>query len=125
MKGLGDRSENISNHELVCKCGCGKNDTPQEVIDVVQDVCDHFSEMLNRKVILDINSGNRCETYNKSIGGAPASRHIVGDAIDFVIRGVSPHKVWSVLSSKYPDKYGIGKYVNFTHIDVRPTKARW
>ena len=26
---------------------------------------------------------------------------------------------------KYPDKYGIGMYSSFTHIDTRRTKARW
>ncbi|MBR3569238.1 MAG: hypothetical protein IKN96_00345 [Oscillibacter sp.] len=41
------------------------------------------------------------------------------------VKGVPPEKVYAYLTGKYPNKYGIGKYQTFTHIDVRPSKARW
>ena len=37
----------------------------------------------------------------------------------------TPEKVYAYLTEKYPGKYGIGKYPTFTHIDTRPSKARW
>lgn len=33
---------------------------------------------------ISLTSGKRCEKHNKAIGGAPKSRHCVGDAADLV-----------------------------------------
>lgn len=66
-----------------------------------------------------INSGNRCPTHNKNVGGAANSYHVRGRAADIVIKGVSPDIVHAYLDGKYPTQYGLGKYKTFTHIDSR------
>jgi hypothetical protein len=38
---------------------------------------------------------------------------------------VHDDKVADYLEEKYPDKYGIGRYIGRTHLDIRKTKARW
>ena len=73
---------------------------------------------------LIINSGYRCPTHNKNVGGASRSQHLKGTAAD--LRGVNmkPNQV-----HRHADKIfsngGVGKYKTFTHVDVRGTRSRW
>ena len=98
---------------------CDKILIESELIEVLEDVRTHF----NSPVI--ITSGYRTPEYNKKIGGVKNSQHTKGTAADIKIENVLASKVQKYLSQKYTNKYGIGKYKNFTHIDVRKKKARW
>ena len=48
-----------------------------------------------------------------------------GNAADIAVKGINPKGVADYLESKYPDKYGLGRYKSFTHIDVRKNRSRW
>ena len=98
---------------------CDKILIESELVKVLEDVRTHF----NMPVI--ITSGYRTTEYNKKIGGVKNSQHTKGTAADIKVKMVQASEVQSYLNRKYPDKYGIGKYKNFTHIDVREKKARW
>jgi len=105
--------------EFACKCGCGFDVVDVELLAVLEDVREHFGFPVY------ITSGNRCAKHNASIGGAEHSKHTVGIAADFHVATIDDDKVADYLERMYPNKYGIGRYVGRTHIDVRPTKARW
>lgn len=105
--------------EFACKCGCGTSTVDAELLNVVSDVREHFG----KPVV--ITSGHRCLKHNTAVGGAKGSMHLTGKAADIKVVGVDPADVHAYLVNKYPDKYGIGRYSNFTHIDVRDAKARW
>ena len=90
-----------------------------ELINVLEEIRAHF----NKPVI--ITSGYRTPEYNKKIGGAKNSQHTKGKAADIKVSGIPAKEVQKYLKNKYPNKYGIGSYLNFTHIDVRAKKARW
>jgi uncharacterized protein YcbK (DUF882 family) len=98
-----------------------------ETIKVVQACCDHFEAVLGLdRVVLHINSAARCLEYNRKIGSPDGSLHPKARAVDFTIDGVLPADVYAYLVSAYPDRYGFGKYKNFTHADARSGKAaRW
>ena len=115
---MGDISKNFSKSEFTCKCGCGFVIVNPELIQVLEDLRQHYGPVR-------INSGCRCPKYNKAVGGGSNSEHMRGTASDITVNGYSPAKVQQYLLAKYPGKYGIGVYTTFTHIDVRPTKARW
>ena len=94
----------------------------RELIEVLEKVRAHFGH----PVI--VNSGVRCDTHNANVGGATNSRHRTGyaDAADIVVKDVPAYTVHKWLIDAYPDRYGIGAYPSFTHIDVRPGgPARW
>ena len=116
-------SKHFKKREFACKCGCGlglnDGDVNPELIEVLEDVREHFG----RPVV--INSGLRCKEHNARVGGAKMSQHLFGTASDIRVQGVEPSVVHKYLIEKYPDKYGIGKYKTFTHIDVRDYKARF
>jgi uncharacterized protein YcbK (DUF882 family) len=116
---MGDLSEHFSRKEFECSCGCGTDTVDAELLHVLESIRSVTGAAIK------INSGHRCEKHNKSIGGAKNSMHLTGKAADIVVKGISPKDVYENLDIAYKDKYGIGKYETFTHIDVRKTKARW
>lgn len=125
---MGDLTKNISRSELECSCGCGLASMDWETIEAVQECCDHFAHQRGiDKVVLSINSAARCYAYNRSpaVGSNDNSQHPRCCAMDIRIATIEPYDVWEYLSDKYPDKYGLGYYPSFTHIDTRSTKARW
>ena len=119
---MGDISKDFDRKDFGCKCDyedCVDIAVDAELLKVLQDVRDHFNAPLN------INCSYRCEKHNADVGGATKSQHLLGTAADIWVKGIHPHKVYAYLDEKYPDKYGLGKYSTFTHIDVRSWMARF
>lgn len=113
-------SKNFSRVEFSCKCGCGFDTIDAGLINILQDLRDHFSA---RVVVL---SGNRCAQHNESIGGSENSQHKKSRAADIFVVNVSPKGVHAYLDSKYGQSVSLGLYETFTHVDTRTNGgARW
>ena len=113
-------SEDFARSEFRCNCGkCDYDTVDAELIDVLQSLRDYIGKPIT------ITSGNRCPVYNQFIGGAKASYHIRGRAADIQVQGVNPAVIQGYLEATYPDKFGVGSYSLFTHIDTRTKRARW
>ena len=74
---------------------------------------------------ISINSWYRDPASNRQAGGASRSRHLSGDAVDFVVQGISPMEVNRKLEPWWGDRGGIASASIFTHIDARGYQARW
>lgn len=133
---MGNLTANISQHELNCKCSdpeCNVTILASEpIIQIVQDVCDHFKQEHNaKKVTLKITSGARCYVYNRSkaVGSNDNGQHPRACAIDFkiFIDGVQipPDLIYDYLDEKNPNTLGLGLYNSFNHADGRLIKGRW
>ncbi len=106
--------------EFECKCGLCLFDTVDaELLCVLDDLRIHF------KKPTIINSGHRCAKRNKKEGGSSKSQHLIAKAADVRVKSIPAHKVADYLEEKYPGRYGIGRYLGRTHIDVREGCARW
>ena len=117
-------SENFKVNEFSCHgsgcCSTVKIDT--DLVNYLQKIRTHFKKPIT------INSGYRCSTHNKAVGGASSSNHTKGMAADIVVSGVKPAEV-----AKYAESIGvkgIGLYETdkdgyFVHIDTRTSKAFW
>ena len=113
-------SQNFKKQEFDCKCGNCTSPEPNIALVAVLDlVREHFGA----PVI--ITSGYRCPTHNKAIGGAEHSRHMDAIAADFKVVGVEPELVYNYLNNHYRDRFGLGLYKSWVHLDVRANKARW
>ncbi len=67
-----------------------------------------------------INSAYRCPSHNKAVGGAKASKHMDGTAIDIRCQGMQPEEL-----ARFARKigfYGIGIYPGFIHADLGPVR---
>jgi len=111
-------TDHFSRHEFQCECGCGFAAADIELLLILEQIRIFINTPIR------ISSGCRCETYNRSIGGAQTSYHIKGIAAD-ITSDISTSELYDIIDMFYPEKYGIGKYDRHIHIDVREKKARW
>ena len=75
---------------------------------------------------IKINSGFRCITHNRRVGGEEGSFHTLGKAVDIVVVGMSPREVAEFAGQIHAFRNGgIGYYPSWTHLDNRGKKARW
>jgi uncharacterized protein YcbK (DUF882 family) len=113
------KSKYFNRSEFACSCGCGFDAVDIELLEVLEDIREHF----DTPVV--INSACRCETHNATVGGKPNSQHRFGKACDIIVKDITNERVQDYVLDKYPNSKGIGTYTSFTHIDVRENKARW
>lgn len=72
-----------------------------------------------------ITSWYRPEPWNSQAGGAPKSRHKVGQAVDILRSGMTGQQMAGALKD-WPGGMGIyDNYPNLLHLDIRPYRARW
>jgi uncharacterized protein YcbK (DUF882 family) len=115
--------------EFECRCRkCGFDTVDAELMSVLCDLKNNF-----RGARVFINSGCRCVEYNEAVQKSinpdyipysSKSQHMLGRAVDVSVEGHTPSEVYAYLSSKYLNKFGIGKYLVFVHIDTR-SKGVW
>ena len=123
-------TKNFNKREFDCKCGC---EMPSSVFYEIEELANELQTIRDRfNAPIQINSAYRCPSHNKAIGGVSNSQHVLGKASDIVIKGYTPDEVADELEVMLEDEClfpfhlgGIGRYNTFTHIDIRPGKARW
>lgn len=116
---MGDISAHFNRSEFECQCGCGFDTVDVELIETLESVRQYFMSPVT------ITSGCRCPSHNKKIGGAVDSWHVIGRAADFKVQGKTPQQVVDFLTVSCKDKFGIGTYPTWVHIDSRKEKSRW
>lgn len=128
---MGTLSNNLSRSEFECSC-CDFDTVDHELVEILQDLCDDFAVTYHQRIEIRITGPNRCESHNKSIGGAPQSQHIYGRAADFKLylkdsgQQITPHEIYDHIDHKHPKRLGLGLYSNRVHVDTRTgSGARW
>ena len=74
---------------------------------------------------IQITSWYRPPAVNRSVGGASNSRHLVGDAADVQVPGMTPHQLYRLINEFWGDRGGLGRYNWGVHFDTRGYRARW
>jgi hypothetical protein len=83
-----------------------------------------------------ISSSYRSPEYNRSVGGARKSMHLLFNAIDFTVSDKKDLNklylkldAWDIGLTNYKCAFGIGRYKTFIHFDTRATLgfngSRW
>jgi len=89
-------------------------------------ILDDLRDELKAPVV--ISSTYRAPAYNRAVRGKKDSRHLLFDAVDFSVRGVTPARAAAVLIQWRNDgrfRGGVGIYPRFVHIDTRGVNATW
>jgi len=133
----GQLADHFYRDEFQCKCGCKFDTVDAELIN------GPLNFLRTDNVRVTILSGCRCLEHNETVQleenpdyvpYSSKSTHMDGKAADITVERqqgkawvlVSPDEVATRLETRYPDRYGIGRYKTFTHIDVRSGgPARW
>ena len=96
----------------------------------LRPLCDMLETL---RLILDevpirIISGYRSKEYNRKIRGAKKSQHVLGLACDIVVPGRDAPYVHDIALYAHRSGQiqlgGLGRYSNFTHLDIRPGRLR-
>ena len=80
-------SKYFKRSEFACKCNCGFDVVDTELLEILEDVREHFGEAVT------ITSACRCDSHNTKIGGSKGSQHKLGKAADIVVEDVSAFDV--------------------------------
>lgn len=115
-------SVHLSWGELACKNGIPY---PQKYITdgTVFKLAEVFEEI--RATCGDypiiVNSAYRTPEYNKKIGGARNSQHVLGRALDLKHTQLSNEQFFTTIreNAVYLGVRGLGHYNNFVHVDIR------
>ena len=106
-------SKYFKQSEFACKCGCGFNAINPELVKKL----DYLRETLGMPLV--VNSGCRCEEYNKKVGGKSDSAHTRGNASDIQINGGTMRYAFLLLALKTFKRVGV--YATFCHVDIDDT----
>ena len=120
-------TDNFDSFEFNCKDGTiVPNELYSNMVELAKNL-QVLRDELGKPV--RINSAYRTPKYNKKVGGASKSQHLLCKAADIVVAGVTPLEVAETIERLVKEKKmiqgGIGIYNTFTHYDIRGVKARW
>ena len=108
-------TEHFKVSEFACKCGCGKDDIDQRIIDMAETIRQALG------VPVRVNSGCRCVEWNAINKGEKNSKHISGKAADLSC-SLGSAKMFETVKKlhaegKLPELDYCIKYRTFIHID--------
>lgn len=112
-------SENFTEEEVACNCGCGKMDINHELLYRLEIA------RITANIPFYITSWNRCEDYNSKVGGSPTSSHLTSKAVDIYFRNekekyiIFAHLAWAGFK-----RIGVSDKDNFIHADVDEGKGK-
>lgn len=111
---------------LLYKCGCQRPDCPAPPpTGALLSLLERFREKTNAAVI--VNSGPRCEYWNKKKGGKKNSDHLTGEGAD--LKCIAPRDLYLYIDVAMElgiKRFGIGR--NFFHVGValhNPQYVAW
>ena len=74
-------------------------DTPENIrlnaLNIAEKIMDPLREFIKKPVL--INSWYRSPEYNKKVGGAKNSQHTTGEAVDFIVKGMSIEEIYAII----------------------------
>ena len=119
---MGDLSRNFSSREFRCRCGCDRAEVNPRLVEALQQLRDLAGRPIR------ITSGYRCPDHNRAKGGKKRSQHLLGNAADLAIDGLSVIEMYCLADKVAAVRSGgIGLYPKngIIHVDVRDGYARW
>ena len=103
---------------------------PASVLINVKELAKNLQVLRDEvKKPIAITSGYRSPAHNRAIGGASASKHLLGQAADFKIPGMTPKQVFAIITRLIQQGKmkpgGLKAYSTWVHYDIRGYNARW
>lgn len=109
---MGDITDHFSRHEFRCKCGKCKE---KEISLYLVWALEKIRYAIGKPII--ITSGIRCPEHNAEVGGATASKHMLGMAADVIVHDMKPCCLEAVIQAIAPELQTI-KYPKHVHVNI-------
>jgi uncharacterized protein YcbK (DUF882 family) len=108
-------SQNFHLSEFECKCGkCSETLISPNHIQKMQLLRDFLGRSIK------VNCGYRCPAHNVTIEGSSlTSKHMLGQATDIRMDGVSAGELFRYILASNIDFRGMKRYNSFVHLDSR------
>lgn len=92
----------------------------------IKELVYHILQPLRDKVgvPIRINSGFRCLKLNEKVGGVPTSQHVMGQACDFVVEGLSPYETAKIVVELGLPYDQLILYPTFVHVSISTRERR-
>lgn len=88
-----------------------------------RNALDPLRDHLQRPII--ITSGYRSPAVNRRVGGSPTSQHMLGEAVDFIVPGMTPDQiVRAIRHIRLPYDQVIEEFGQWVHLSYRPGGRR-
>lgn len=100
---------------------------PESIKQNLKALCENVLEPLRVKLgkPITITSGYRCERDNAAIGGANNSQHVLGQAADILVNGMTVSEVFDFIkASGIPYDQNIHEFSEWNHISYNPIGAQ-
>ncbi len=114
----GQITEHFAWNEADCRC-CQRIHS-REAVKAAAEMMEGVRKKCGNRPV-KVLSWCRCVRHNRKVGGALDSNHMRGIAVDFVVKGLTPAQVQTLLEDHIG---GLGSYHGFTHIDLGKMR-RW
>lgn len=95
------------------RCGGFPAEPDEQLVKLADQVRGHFG------VPATVSSGVRCQAHNAEVGGVSSSRHLLGKAVDFSLRGLSSDTVLGYVGKLPGVHYAYAIDGSYVHMDVQ------
>lgn len=102
--------------EFRCRCGKFCNGFPAEPERGLLLLADRVRGHFGAPMI--VSSGVRCSQHNANVGGAAASRHMSGKAVDFTVKGKTAAEVLVFVQAQPEVRYAYAIDGSYVHMDI-------
>lgn len=95
---------------------------PSDVVDSLHSLCNNVLEPLRIAIAepIIVTSGYRCEKINKLIGGAKNSQHVLGQAADIHVKGISIEDLFQfIINSDIEVDQCIQEFDTWVHVSFK------
>jgi zinc D-Ala-D-Ala carboxypeptidase len=107
-------SPHFSVSELSCRCGCGRNNVKQALLDKLETA----RTMLGRPIALT--SAARCPAHELFVAGKSSGAHVDGDAVDIACESDRDRlELLRIFIELGVRRFGISR--SFLHVDISET----
>lgn len=100
---MANLSAHFTEEEMTCKCGCKQMKANPTLITMLEAL----RSQMNAKAII-INSGYRCPTHDKRVGGSGSGAHTLGYAADIKVQKQDLSYYKSFTIAEQAEKLGFG-----------------
>lgn len=107
--------------ELVCKCGCGKNNFSPILLKFINKIRKNLGRALVAR------SACRCTVHNQEEGGTETSDHLTGEGVD--LKAIQSHTRFIILERAFKFEIRrIGLATTYIHLGINesnPQEVFW